>query len=115
MVLGRSAGLNEAKLAHIADDPLPPGVYSDEEEAILRYAQRSTRSQSIDDGLYAELSKFLSTRQLMELCFTVGMANLINRFHATFLTDLDPTTTEALGDSCPLPLPDRPRRDDGRG
>ena len=108
MVLGRSAGLSEAKLAHIADEPLPFGVYSHEEEAIVRYAQRSTRSQPIDDGLYAELSKFLSNQQLMELCFTVGVANVINRFHATFLTDLDPATKDALGASCPLPLPTPP-------
>jgi alkylhydroperoxidase family enzyme len=109
VVLGRSAGLNEAQLAHIADEPLPPGVYSDEEAAIVRYARISTRSQSIDDALYAELSRFLSTEQLIELCFTVGVANVINRFHATFLTDVDPDTTHALGDSCPLPLPEPPR------
>jgi alkylhydroperoxidase family enzyme len=92
VVLGRSAGLDDAKLAHIAHDPLPYEVYSDEEQAIVRYARTSTRSQPIDDALYADLSKFLSTQQLMELCFTVGPANLINRFHATFRTDLDAGT-----------------------
>jgi alkylhydroperoxidase family enzyme len=109
VVLGRSAGLDEAQLAHIADDPLPPGVYSDEERAIVRYAQISTRSQSIGDALYADLSAFLSPQQLIELCFTVGVANVINRFHATFLTDVDSETTRALGDNCPLPLPEPPR------
>jgi alkylhydroperoxidase family enzyme len=108
VVLGRSAGLDDAKLAHIADDPLPSGVYSDEEKAIVRYARASTRNLPIDDALYADLSKFLSTQQLIELCFTVGVANAINRFHATFRTDLDPVTTTALGDSCPLPVPDPP-------
>jgi alkylhydroperoxidase family enzyme len=109
LVLGRSAGLDEAQLTHIADDPLPPDVYSDEERAIVGYARASTRSQSIDDALYTHLSAFLSTHQLIELCFTVGLANVINRFHATFLTDIDPETTRALGDSCPLPLPEPPR------
>lgn len=100
--------MDEAQLAHLADDPLPAGVYSDDDAAIIRYARLSTRSQPVDDRLYAELSTFLSRRQLMELCFTVGVANLINRFHATFLTDLDRATEDALGDSCPLPLPDPP-------
>ena len=109
MVLGRSAGLNEAQLAHLADDPLPAGVYSDDERAIVCYARISTRSQSIDDALYTDLSMFLSTEQLIELCFTVGLANVINRFHATFLTDVDPETARALGDSCPLPIPESPR------
>jgi hypothetical protein len=48
----------------------------------------------------------------MELCFTVGVANVINRFHATFLTDLDAATLDELGDGPPLPLPPRP---DGPG
>ena len=109
MVLGRGAGLGDAKLANIADDPPPPDVYSDDERAIVRYAQASTRSQPIDNVLYAELSKFFSPQQLIELCFTVGVANLINRFHATFRTDLDAVTMEALGDSRPLPIPDPPR------
>ncbi len=108
MVLGRSAGLAEAQLAHLADDPLPAGVYSDEEAAIVRYARLSTSSQPIDDALYADLTTFLSRRQVMELCFTVGVANMINRFHATFLTDVDPATSDALGDTSPLSLPDPP-------
>jgi hypothetical protein len=44
--------------------------------------------------------------------FTVGVANVINRFHATFLTDLDADTLDELGDGPPLPLPPRP---DGPG
>jgi len=44
--------------------------------------------------------------------FTVGVANVINRFHATFLTDLDAATLDELGDGPPLPLPPRP---DGPG
>lgn len=54
MVLGRSAGLDEAKLRHIGDDPLPDGVYADDERAIVEYAQRSTRLDPITDELYAE-------------------------------------------------------------
>jgi hypothetical protein len=37
---------------------------------------------------------------------------VINRFHATFLTDLDAATLDELGDEPPLPLPPRP---DGPG
>lgn len=36
---------------------------------------------------------------------------MIDRFHATFLTELDPTTGEALQDSCP---PDFAAPSDGR-
>ena len=30
---------------------------------------------------------------------TVGLSNLVNRFHATFLTDLDESTAEAYRES----------------
>ena len=109
MVLGRSAGLDEDKLRHIGDDPLPDGVYADDERAIVEYAQRSTRMEPITDELYARLSQHFTTHQLIEICFTVGLSNVINRFHATFLTDVDPETGEVVGPSCPVPMPDELR------
>lgn len=108
MVLGRSAGLTEAKLAHLGDDPTPPGVYGDDERAVVDYARASTRLEPIDDALYARLSAHFGSRQLIEVCFVVGLANLVNRFHATFLTDLDEATLRAAGQDCPLPFPQRP-------
>ena len=111
MVLGRSAGLNEAQLAHIGDEPLPDdGTYDDAERAIVDYARRSTRLEPITDELYERLSEHFDQRQIIELCFTVGLSNVINRFHATFLTDVDPETGEVLGPACPMPMPE-PLRD----
>ena len=98
MVLGRSAGLTEEQLRHIGDDPLPEGVYDDLERAIVEYATRSSRLDPIDDDLYGRLSAGLDRHQLIELCFTVGLSNLVNRFHATFLTDVDDETL-----ACPIP------------
>lgn len=42
--------------------------------------------------------------QLLELCFTVSLAALVNRVHATVQTDLDPETEAAVGaaPSCPI-------------
>lgn len=91
-------------MAHLRDDPLPDGVYSPSEAAIVRFAQTSTRMAPIDDALFAELSAHFDTQQLIELCFTVGNSGLVNRFHALFHTDLDGDTLAGLGPS-PLPLP----------
>ena len=111
MVLGRSAGLNEAQLAHIGDDPLPDdGTYDDAERAIVEYARRSTRLEPITDELYERLEAHFDQRRIIELCFTVGLSNLINRFHATFLTEVDAETGEVLGPTCPMPMPDELRR-----
>ena len=111
MVLGRSAGLTEEKLRHIGDPPpFPDGVYDELEAAIVEYAQRSTRLEPIGDDLYARLSAGLDQQQLIELCMTVGLSNLINRFHATFLTEVDAATQEVLAPSCPMPMPEELRR-----
>ena len=42
------------------------------------------------------------------ICFTAGMSNVINRFHAAFRTEVDPQTGEALALACPLAYPNVP-------
>jgi hypothetical protein len=50
----------------------------------------------------------------MDICLTVGLSNMVNRFHATFQTDLDDTTIAAIeaGDAiagvCAIPRPKPP-------
>lgn len=105
MLLGRAAGIEDVQLAHLGDDPLPEGVFTDEAAAIIRYAQASTRMLPIDDDLYAALATHFEPPQIVELCFVVGFSNLVNRFHATFHTTLDDSTVAVLADSCPLPIP----------
>ena len=45
---------------------------------------------------------------MIEVCSTVGLSNLIDRFQATFLTEVDAETQEALAPSCPLTYPEPP-------
>ncbi len=108
MVAGRATGLTEQKLALIGADPLPDGVYEPDEAAIVRYAQASSRLEPITDELYASLLEHFTEKQIIELCFTVGMSNMINRFHATFHTDVDDDTEAMLGAVCPVRLPAPP-------
>lgn len=96
------------------DDSLPDGVYDAKQAAIVRYAQKSTRLERIDDKTYADLAAHFSTRQIMDICLTVGLSNMVNRFHATFQTDVDASTLEAVeaGDAiagvCAIPIPKPP-------
>lgn len=114
-MLGRSVGLTEAQMRHLTDDPLPDGVYEPAEAAIVRYAQKLTRLEPIDAATYGDLQRHFSSEQLIDLCLTVGLSNMVNRFHATFLTDLDAETVAAVeaGDriagACPIPRPGPPR------
>lgn len=102
-------------MAHLLDDPLPQGLYRPEEAAIIRYARKSTRMEPIDDTTYADLARHFDRQQIIDLCLTVGLSNTVNRFHATFLTDVDESTLAevAAGNAnpgvCPIPLPRAPR------
>ncbi len=108
MVAGRATGLTEEKLALIGRTPIPVGVYEPDEAAVVAYAQASTRMEPITDELYAALLGHFDERQIIEICFTVGMSNMINRFHATFHTDVDDDTEAMVGAVCPVPAPPNP-------
>lgn len=112
--------MTEAQLSHLGDDPLPEDVYSASEAAIVRYAQRSTRDIAIDADTYDALVQHFNTQQIIDICLTVGLSNIVNRFHATFLTDIDESTMLYVeagdqlvgGGVCPIPRPPRPKTQD---
>ena len=108
MLSGRGAGLRDDQIARLADDPPPDEVFDEVERAVVTYARRLTRMQPIDDELYAELIGHFTPAALIELCFVVGSANMVNRFHATFLTDVEAGTRAALSTACPVPIPPHP-------
>jgi alkylhydroperoxidase family enzyme len=106
VLLGRAAGLSEVQLGHLGDATRPQDIYDDASWAIVEYAQVSTRNEPITNELYARLLTHFSEKQVIEICFTIGLSNTINRFHATFLTEVDERTREALAPSCPLHYPE---------
>ncbi len=101
-------------MGHLLDDPLPADVYDPAEAAIVRYARKSTRLEPIDGATYGDLARHFSQTQIIDICLTVGLSNMVNRFHATFQTDVDGQTLADLeaGDraagACAIPLPKPP-------
>lgn len=95
-MLGRSVGLAEEKIKHLGDDKPPEGVYTPAEHAIVSYARRSTLQVVIDDETYGALEEHYTRAQIMEIWAIVAVANSINRFHATFHTDVDEEILEAV-------------------
>jgi hypothetical protein len=102
-------------MQHLLDDPLPEGVYEPEETAIVRYARKATRMEPIDRDTYDELARHFDAGQIVDPCVTVGISNLVNRFHATILSDVDGGTLSEVEAGnrepgvCPIPMPRRPR------
>ena len=95
-MLGRSVGLSEEKIRHIGDEEPPEDVYAPAERAIVCYARTSTLPIAVDDDTYGALDKHYSREQILELWAVVGVANIINRFHATFHTDVDEKTLDVV-------------------
>ena len=83
-------------MRHLNDDTPPEGVYDPAQAAIIRYAQKSTRLEPIDDATYDALAAHFSVPQIVDITLTVGLSNMVNRFHATFRTELDEATIEAV-------------------
>ena len=108
MALGRSVGITDEQTLHLVDDPLPEGMFTADEEAIIRYAQASALMRPITDELWQDLARHFDEEQLIEICFMVGMSQTASRFHATFHTDVDQAVTDAVGPSCRVPIPAPP-------
>ena len=97
-------------MRHVGDDPSPADVYTEAEAAIVRYARTSTLTLAISEELYADLERSFELHQIMALWAQVGLANMINRFHATFHTDVNQeildqaAAGDAVAGSCRIPF-----------
>lgn len=109
LALGSSAGLSDEELSWLNDWREAP-LFDATDRLVLEYADSLTRDVRVDDALWSALQAHFSQKEIFELCFSVGLAALVNRVHATFHTDVDDRTqsrVESLdlpGDTVPAPL-----------
>jgi alkylhydroperoxidase family enzyme len=103
VALGRSAGINDDEMAEMADAPSST-LFNETDKLVIRYAEVLTRTCKVSDELYRRLEARFTREELVELCFLVGLAALVNRVHATFATDVDSETRASVGDApfCPI-------------
>ena len=90
-MLGRSIGLSQEQILSLREWRTSD-VYDPVDKLVLEYVEEYKQRHAVSDDLYERLVQHFSTRQIMDLCFTAGIADTINRFHATFLTDVDDET-----------------------
>ena len=79
-------------------------LFNEREKLVMRYADTLTRTCRVSDDLYKQLEANFSREEIVEMCFLVGLSNLVNRVHATFQTDVDDATRASVGDApfCPI-------------
>jgi|SRR5579875_3767723 alkylhydroperoxidase family enzyme len=87
MTLGARVGISAEKLANM--DWRTNAGFEPVERVILEYAEVMAHNGKVSDDLYGRLRRYLSERELIELMMMVGMSHLVNRFHATFQTELE--------------------------
>ena len=97
-MLGRSVGLNDKEIEAIRNWS-NSNLFSSGDQAVLAFTDALARDNRVSDEIYAALGEFLSEEEIMKLCITVSFAGLVNRVHATFLTDVDSSTLEAVSDA----------------
>jgi len=101
-------------MAHLLDDPVALDTHNPIEAVVVHHAVKLTLMEPIDEVLDAELSAHSREEQILDLCLTVGLSNIIKRFHATFLTDVDERslTEVEFGNTepglCPIPFQSKP-------
>ncbi len=91
------------------DEPLPAGMFSPDEEAIILYARAAAVMAPITDELWSRLRQHFPLEHIMEIAFLVGLNQLVSRFHALVHTDVDDATSDQVqGGSCRVRLPPPP-------
>ena len=105
-MLGLGVGLTSEEMASMGD-PEACASFDAKDRLVLRYSEELTRHNRVDDALYAELEAAFDRQQLVELCMAVGVSALVNRVHATFMTDVDERTDAAVGHLAVCAIPRR--------
>jgi alkylhydroperoxidase family enzyme len=79
-------GFTRSEIAEMAD-PQTAGI-SDAEKAALKYSEALTVNPgSIPDETYAELARYYSESQIVEITAIAALYNMINRFNEALKLD----------------------------
>jgi alkylhydroperoxidase family enzyme len=95
--------MNDDEIAAMADAKDSP-LFDETDRLVLEYSEVLTKTNRVSKELYNRLAARFPREELVELCFTVALSNLVNRVHSTFSTDLDEATRASVGDApfCPI-------------
>jgi alkylhydroperoxidase family enzyme len=86
--LARAAGLTEEQVTGLPVWERHP-AFSEEERAVLAFAEALTREVRVPEGVWQGVRAFLGDQELVELVLTVGFYNMVARFLEGLEIDVD--------------------------
>jgi alkylhydroperoxidase family enzyme len=84
----REAGLSDRQLIGLSLPECYPG-FTDEQRAVMRYAEEVTRNIRVSDATFDAVRAFLSDEEIVELTLLTGYYNLVARFLEPLQVRLD--------------------------
>jgi alkylhydroperoxidase family enzyme len=82
-------GLTPAQVAALSDWQLS-NLFDDKQRALLAYTDAMTRDIDVPDGVFAEVRKYFSERQTVELTLLISAYNMLTRFLTALKVDPEP-------------------------
>ncbi len=76
-------GLTDEQLGALADYA-SSGSFDDLQKSVMAFAEQVTKKARADLSVLERLKEELDDRELVELLFAIGIANITNRFNETF-------------------------------
>jgi alkylhydroperoxidase family enzyme len=81
--IGREAGISDDKIAALREATIESSVFSDNEKAVLRFADDVVRNVKASDRNLKAVQAFLTPGAIVELTLTVGYYMMVCRFLET--------------------------------
>ena len=75
--------------------------FDQKDRSVLAFTDSLVKTNNVTDQIYSELEKHFTAAEIVKLSFTVSLAGMVNRVHATFKTDIDDATVSTFAE---LPL-----------
>ncbi len=89
LAIGRRAGLTSEQLLGLPVWEQHPS-FSEQEKAVMRYAEDVTRNVRVSDEVFDAVHAFLDDEQMVELALNVAYYNMVVRFLEPMRVELEP-------------------------
>lgn len=89
MQVSKALGLPDEKVAAIAGDRFGDPVFDEREKAVLAFTRQVVRCVRVDDFVFAAISAFYSSRQIVELIHVIGFYMLFARVSEVAELEID--------------------------